>query len=64
MNSEKMGDYCDGQQFQEHPLFLDDPSALQVMLYYDELEVCNALGSKTKTHKLGMLIDIVLPRAY
>lgn len=49
----KMGDYCDGEQYQHHPLFQDDPCALQVRLYYDDLEVCNALGSKTKIHKLG-----------
>ena len=48
-----MGDYCDGEQYQEHPLFQNDPCAIQVRLYYDNLEVCNALGSKTKKHKLG-----------
>ena len=26
------------------------------MLYYDELEVCNPLGTKTKRHKLGYFI--------
>lgn len=48
-----MGDYCDGTQFSEHPLFQQDPSALQIRLYYDDLEACNALGAKTKKHKLG-----------
>lgn len=28
--------------------------ALQIFLYYDELEICNPLGSKVKIHKLGM----------
>lgn len=51
----KMGDYCDGELFLNHPLFQEDPSALQIRLYYDDLEVCNALGSKTKKHKLGRL---------
>jgi len=27
--------------------------ALQVVFYYDEVEVCNHLGSKAKVHKLG-----------
>ena len=54
LSSGKMGDYCNGEQFQYHQLFKDDPCALQIGLYYDDLEVCNALGSKTKTHKLGM----------
>ena len=48
-----MGDFCDGEQFKEHALFKDDPTALQICLYYDDLEICNALGSKTKKHKLG-----------
>lgn len=36
---------------------MEDPCALQIKLYYDDLEVCNALGSKIKKHKLGMLIS-------
>lgn len=48
-----IGDYCDGQQFQEHPLFQEDPCALQIRIYYDDVEFCNALGSKVKKHKLG-----------
>ena len=48
-----LGDYCDGKLFAENELFKEDPSALQIQLYYDELEVCNPLGSKAKKHKLG-----------
>lgn len=55
----KMGDYCDGNDFQEHPLFSEDPCALQIRLYYDDLEICNALGANTKKHKLGMSIYFV-----
>ena len=46
-------DYCDGAQFKHHPLFCKQPKSLQIMLYFDEVEVCNPLGSKVKTHKLG-----------
>ena len=46
-------DYCDGTQFKQHPLFFNQPKSLQIMLYFDEVEVCNPLGSKVKTHKLG-----------
>lgn len=53
LHNEKMGDYCDGSQFKDHPLFKNDPIAFQIRLYYDDLEICNALGSKTKKHKLG-----------
>ena len=53
-----MGDYCDGCQYRRHPLFSEDEPSLQISLYYDDLEICNALGSKTKIHKLGMQIVI------
>ena len=46
-------DYCDGTQFRSHPLFSVDGKALQLMLYYDDLETCNPLGSKFSKHKLG-----------
>ena len=36
-----LGDYCNGKQFKSHPLFSADPYALQINLYYDEVEVCN-----------------------
>ena len=48
-----MGDYFDSQQFTDHPLFQQDKNALQINLFYDDLEVCNPLGSKAKIHKLG-----------
>ncbi len=51
LESGKLGDYCDAEQFRNHPLFKNDPGALQVTLYYDDLEVCNPLGSKAKIHK-------------
>ena len=53
MGGELLGDYCDGSLFQKHPLFSVEPCALQIM-YFDELEVCNPLGSSAKVHKLGM----------
>ena len=45
--------YCDGEFFTKHPLFSTSNDALQIFLYYDELETCNPLGSKVKIHKLG-----------
>ena len=50
-----MEDYVDGSIYKHHPLFLVDPTALQIMLYYDDVEVVNPLGSKTKKHKLGII---------
>ena len=48
-----LSDYCDGSIFQEHSLFA---VGLQILLYYDELEICNPLGTKVKIHKLGTLL--------
>lgn len=43
-------DFCDGATFKNHPLFKEDPEALQIIAYFDELEVCNPLGSHVKKH--------------
>ena len=51
-----MGDYCDTPAFKSHPLFSIDPSAVQIMIYYDDVEVTNPLGSKIKTHTKGSFI--------
>ena len=48
-----LNDYSDGKAFMNHPLFSVNSKALQVFLYFDEVEVCNPLGSKAKIHKLG-----------
>ena len=49
-------DYCDGNYFKTHPVFKKHPSALHVILYYDDIEIANALGSKAGFHKLGMSV--------
>ena len=49
-----MSDFCDGTCFKENQLFAMHKDAIQVILYYDELEICNPLGSKRTKHKLGM----------
>jgi len=52
-SSEIMEDYCDGVAFNSHPLFSLRASALQILFYFDEVEVCNPIGTKAKIHKLG-----------
>ena len=47
-----IADYCDGQVFRQHPLFSRDPCALQIILYYDEVEVVNPLTAKLPNIKL------------
>ena len=51
-----MADYCDSPAYQDNPVFRMDDTALQIQLYYDDLEVVNPLGSNTKVHKLGELM--------
>ena len=59
----KLGDYCDGEHYHSCEHFQEDPCALQIQLYYDELEVCNPIGSKAKKHKLGIYPQFVLSNA-
>ena len=54
-NTSMLVDVCDGSIFQTHPLFSSDPHALQVIAYFDELEVVNPIDSYVKKHKLGCL---------
>lgn len=49
----KLCDFCDGSFFKEREFFRLHPTALQVSLYYDDLEICYPLGSNVKKHKLG-----------
>lgn len=51
LNGGLLGEFCDRELYAKSQLFQGDPCALQVQLYYDELELCNPLGSKK--HKLG-----------
>lgn len=48
-----MEDFCDGDAFQCSKLYSVHTEALQIFLYFDEVEVCNPLGSKATIHKLG-----------
>ena len=48
-------DFCDGSIYNSHLLFSQDSTALQIVAYYDELEICNPLGSHIKKHKWGIV---------
>ena len=48
-----MSDYCDGIRFRDNEFYNKFPKALQIQLYFVDLETTNPLGSKTKVHKLG-----------
>ena len=42
--------------FQKHPLYKDCPQFLQLILYFDDVEVCNPLAGYAGIHKLGNVI--------
>ena len=44
----KITDYCDGAQYNGCELFCEDPCALQIQLYYDEVDVWNKIVSRSK----------------
>ena len=49
-----LSDFSDTMVFKSHPLFSIHHNALQLQLYYDDIEVCSPIGSHRKVHKLGM----------
>ena len=46
-------DLCDGDQYKTHPLFSVQKDDLQLLVYYDDVELYNPLGSSRTKHKLG-----------
>ena len=48
-------DFCDSNLFSQHLLFSQDTYALQIVAYFDEIELCNPLGSHVKQHKFGIV---------
>jgi len=50
-----MQDFCDGSLFENIPLFVEDKTALQLCMYFDECEVVNPLGSRKGIHKIGFI---------
>ena len=52
---ERIADYCDGAQYKRCEFFHEDPCALHIQLYYDELDVCNEIGSRSTVHKLRIV---------
>ena len=59
-NDHLICDFCDASLYKNHPLFgntscSDVSLKLQFIIYYDEVEVTNPLGSHRGKHKLGKL---------
>ena len=52
-SSSLLTDFCNGRVVCNHPIFKGDKLALQIVAYYDDIEVCNPLGAAAKKHKIG-----------
>lgn len=52
-DTQYMYDFKDGEVYKNHPLFSCDDSALQLIIYTDEVETANPLGSYCGQHKLS-----------
>ena len=52
-----VADFCDSKHASSHALWGRDTHALQIFLYFDELELCNPLGASRKKHKVGMYLS-------
>ena len=50
-DSNRLNDMCDGSVFKNHPIFKFDKQAIQLIAYYDEVQLCNRLVSYTKKNK-------------
>ena len=53
-------DYCDGCAFKGNSLVSVHTNGLQILLYLDDIEVVNNLGSHKKVHKLGELCAVYM----
>lgn len=52
-------DFCCGQKFKDNPLFTEFPESLQLQLFTDGFEVCDALKSKAGNHsQIGIYLVI------
>jgi len=53
-------DVCDGTFVKEHPLYLGDKNFLKFMLFCDDMEITNPIGSHTKVHKITIWYWLLL----
>ena len=53
-------DFCDSKMAKSHSLFSKDSKALQLLFYYDEIELCNPIGNSKTKHKIGTDVSINL----
>ena len=51
--------FYDGQLYKSSSYFTENPNALQVQLYIDELELCNPIGAKRGRHKVTAVYYVI-----
>lgn len=54
LSGDFMRDLCDGHYVRKHPLFCRNKEALQIVLYNDDVEIVNPLGTHVKKHKMTL----------
>ena len=47
-------DICDGSFYKDDSFFKEHSDALKLIIFHDQLEICNPLGSRAKKHKVYM----------
>ncbi len=52
VNTDLLRDIRDGEAYRNNPFFRDNPGALGIILYSDEVEICNPLGASKGVHKV------------
>ncbi|KAK3925603.1 Zinc finger protein CRM3 [Frankliniella fusca] len=52
--------YVDGSHFKDHPFLKCHDTVIHILMFYDELEITNYLGSKTIIHKLATFFYQIL----
>lgn len=62
----KLENLVDGALFDSHPILSTNRRTIQIVLYSDEIELCNAIGNHIKKHKLLMFYCVIhnLPKQY
>ncbi|XP_071839080.1 uncharacterized protein [Apostichopus japonicus] len=55
----KLSDFCDGSKFKSNALFSEEPSSLQVQLYYDDFTVANPLGTHVQMLKFSAVYFVL-----
>lgn len=54
-NSESITSFRDTNTYKNSTFFQSHPNAIRINLYYDDIEICNPIGSRSSFHKLAML---------